>query len=141
MNDIKGNIGDSFYFGKSGNLIENKVDYEISGMEKEGRAFCVYFNLEKEKYYIDPTGSISHLYMKLQVKAPIIKQLIVSFGMYNFHATIQPNKALNLKIFNDEIEIVNSTFSPKKGKIIRIGRAKDNEIVIKDNSVSRVHCT
>jgi len=146
-NVIKKTNEEKFYFGRqtsksSGTKIN---DYNFIDESIASRQFEVTYNKEKSKFFVVDNKKGTGLFVKINNKITIDHDMIVSFCATHMLLQVQKetdgNKIVKIRFLQGPENKKEHSFSSAEKKQIRIGRSKTNEIVYKDDSVSRIQCT
>lgn len=138
-------IKDRFVFGKVNSNKSN--DYGINDESIALKQFEVFY--KDEKFYVLDNKKGTGLFVRVKEKLTIDRDMIISFC--SSHMIVQVESDKNSSNNNDKIIKVKfiqgpyqnkeKSFSSKDKTQVRIGRAKEAEILYKDDSVSRIQCT
>ena len=147
------------YFGyQNGN---SGIDYVLSNSDNfyfdnnfNGKHFMIQFNPDDLNYYIKDLGIGCGTFIKIQEWTEIRNNLLINIGENylvfslgeeeleetdNINNNINNDNCLNIKIFSMKEQHV-FTLYPDNCPVT-IGRNNENNIVIEDDLLSRIHCT
>ena len=147
------------YFGYH-NEEDLSIDYIFKYSENfdinnfNGKHFMIKFNPDDLNYYIQDLGKGCGTFIKIQEWTEIKNNLLINIGenylvfslgedeqeeTENINNNINNDNCLNLKIFSLKEQHI-FTLYPDNCPVT-IGRNNENNIVIEDDLLSRIHCT
>ncbi len=134
------------YFGlsKKNRLGQIVNDYLLNIQSKYNIStiFKIFFNRLDKKYYLS-CDSIEDdtivLFIKLDKPFKLFKKHILSLGEVHLSAEVDSSQNLKIEIVYGNEEIKYKIFKKEHGKMIKLGRNKDNDIVLESFVFSRVH--
>lgn len=126
-----------------------------------GKHFHIRFDPVRVKYYLKDLGHGFGTFVKIN-KSTLIKPnslvnigenyLVFTFGIENDgidertgmnnlnNDSVDNEKIINIKIFSGIIKHTVYSYSPSKSPFT-IGRSPENEVIIEEGMLSRIHCT
>ena len=139
-----GDLGIDYIFKKSDNLFFDNTF--------KGKHFKIQFNPDDLNYYIKDLGKGCGTFIKIQERTEIKNNSLVNIGenyiVFSIgdegqkeekNNMINNENCLNIKIFSMK-EQQDFMLYPDKCPIT-IGRTNENNIIIEDDMISRIHCT
>lgn len=127
---------------------ENKTpinDFQIFSLEKNIQTlFMIKYDSNKKKYFFisNINNQIDfqdlNIFIKLEKSMPINRKYNISLGKVNFSVEQINNYSLEFKLYLENGETELYLFDIKKN-LIKIGRSKECDIVLKSLEYSRVH--
>ena len=147
---IKGgfrNANDGFtFFGLSkksrGVIVINDYVLNINSKYNIGTVFKIFYNRTDKKYYLSCDAvedDMIILFIRISKAFKLFKKHIISLGEVHISCETDQNNNLKIDIVYGNEDVKSKTFSKGKDKTVRIGRGKDNEIVLENYVFSRVH--
>ena len=106
--------------------------------------FTIEFNNISKKFILKPCNCIlneeeGNMFIKVEKNLKISQKLFFSLGDVDFSLEPKQNSYINLEM-NIENKREFFSFDPLK-KVIKIGRCKDCDIILKSVAFSRIQCT
>lgn len=131
-----------FYFGKQDKgSNSDKLDYNFFNDEYiQPNQFEICYNDIENKYYISEGKQSSGLFLKIKECLKIHNGLILNYSNNNTMKFILDacNNDCSIEFLEGEFKGNIFSFNSTDYKTVRLGRAQTNEIISKNNSVSRI---
>jgi len=134
------------YFGlvKKGTNGEIANDYILNMQAKvpANTIFKLFFDRMRKEYYLTSGNSTDEMiivFVKLVKPFKLFKKHIISMGEIHMSTELDRNNNLKIEIVYGNEETKVKTFLKSHGRVVKIGRNKDNEIILDNFSFSRVH--
>ena len=105
--------------------------------------FIIKYDNIKKKYYLIKNVSNKegiqdlNIFVKLEKDLPISRKYYISLGKINFSVEMKENYTLELKLYSGDKKKETYIFNKKKN-LIKIGRSKNCDIVLKSLEYSRI---
>ena len=130
------------------NILENNDniinDFQIYTLNMNIKTlFTIKYDNNKRKYYLisnlinKEEFQDLNIFIKLEKDLPILRKYYISLGKVNFSVEIKENNYLELKL-HLEGQKKKSLIYDKKKKLIKIGRSKNCDIILKNLEYSRI---
>ena len=130
------------------NILENNDniinDFQIYTLNMNIKTlFTIKYDNNKRKYYLisnlinKEEFQDLNIFIKLEKDLPILRKYYISLGKVNFSVEIKENNYLELKLYF-EGQKKKSLIYDKKKKLIKIGRSKNCDIILKNLEYSRI---
>ena len=120
-------------------------DFQIYSLEKNIQTlFIIKYDFTKRKYFFIPNINSQidfqdlNIFIKLEKSLPINHKYNISLGKVNFSVEQINNYSLEFKLYLDNGEMELYLFDKQKS-LIKIGRSKECDIILKSLEYSRIH--
>jgi hypothetical protein len=137
------------YFGirSKSNKGATELDYVLNLHSNNNETyviFCIYFNKQDNKYFL--TSKVNEvdrnvLFVRLEKEFPIFRKHIVSLGDIHISIEVDTFQSLKIEIVSGNEETKSKLFTKTHVGLVKIGRSKENDIVLSRNSFSRVQAS
>lgn len=136
--------GETRFGFKNQPQVAPKNDYLLNIVSNSSTTtlFRVYFNRNSKKYFLaSEVGDLDSIvvFIKLDKKYKLLKKNIISLGEIHLAIDIDNLDQMRLEIVYPNEETKTKIFPKENGKVIKVGRSRDNDITLENSAFSRVH--